>query len=164
MSEWGSVKHLESHNQLTWEYSLVHRGSGEKLPLQHIRRDIFRHCCLMQGHRELGVTRCLETGRAGRLPSVAAGRSWKPSRLCGSYTLLPTSVQRQFQRLAVTVRRCPISLSAAFPVNTRVSPASVLTLMASKRNPSSVTKGWEWASFVWVLWHSHKREFSQYIC
>lgn len=67
MSEWGSVKHLESHNQLTWEYSLVHCDSGEKLPLQHIRRDIFHHCCLMQGHRELGVTRCLETGRAGRL-------------------------------------------------------------------------------------------------
>ena len=83
-------------------------GSGEKSPFQHIRRDIFlalRPDAGAQGDRR--VTHCLETGGARCLPSMAAGSSWKPSRLWRSYTLLPTSVQWQFQCLAATMWRVP---------------------------------------------------------
>lgn len=67
--------------------------------------------------------------------------------------------------LVTTMWCCSISLSAAFSCEYLcLSIVSPLLLMTPNESPSSVTKGWEWASCAWVLGCSHKREFNNYIC
>lgn len=114
-----------------------------------------------------GVTHRLEAGRARCLLSVAADRFWWPSSLLRNYNLLPTNVQFQFQFqvscghsvMLFHFPQCCLFLWISVSLT-----CQSLLLMTPNESPSSVTKGWEWASCAWVLWCSHKREFNNYIC